>query len=103
LAGKPLIVYTIEAAQKASTLSRIVVSTDAEDIAEVALSCGVEVIYRPAHLAEDNSLTVPVIKHVLEERKNIVKPNKVVTLQPTSPPYVETNVIGALNVLQACR
>jgi len=99
LAGKPLIVYTIEAAQKASTLSRIVVSTDAEDIAEVALSCGVEVIYRPAHLAEDNSLTVPVIKHVLEQGKNIVKPDKVVTLQPTSPLRLGVHIDEAVDLL----
>jgi len=99
LAGKPLIIYTIEAAKKASTLSKIIVSTDAEDIAEVALNCGVEVVYRPAHLAEDGSMMMPVLEHVLETIKNKFEPSKVVTLQPTSPLRMGRHIDEAVRLL----
>ncbi len=99
LAGKPLLVYTIEAAQEASTVSKVVVSTDAEEIAEVALNCGVEVIHRPVHLAEDNSLTAPVLKHALQQIEGKIKPDKVVTLQPTSPLRTGKHIDEAVDLL----
>ena len=53
--GKPLIVYTLEAALKARRLSRLVVSTDDEEIASVSARNGVEVVARPAVLASDQT------------------------------------------------
>lgn len=86
LAGKPLIAYSIEAAQKASGLDRVVVSTDDEEIAEVSRRFGAEVIMRPAYLAEDKTPTLPVLQHVVETlAADDYVPDAVMTLQPTSP------------------
>lgn len=87
LAGKPLIVWTIEAALAAATLGRVVVSTDDEEIGAVAEKAGAEVIRRPAELATDTAPTEPAIFHVLEEleRAEGYQPDAVALLQCTSP------------------
>ncbi len=55
-AGKPLIAYAIEAAQRSSQIDRVFVSTDDREIADVAIQCGAEVPFmRPAFLAGDDS------------------------------------------------
>ena len=88
LAGKPLIAYTIEAAKKSRVLDRIILTTDDEKIAEVAKACGCEVPFmRPGDLAEDDTPTMPVIKHALGwlKDKEAYEPDAVMILQPTSP------------------
>lgn len=87
LAGKPLINYTIESAQKTKYLDKIVVSTDDKEIAEISVKTGVQVIKRPKKLATDNSLIMDTIRHVLNflSKKNKYVPDFVVILQPTSP------------------
>ncbi|MEL6737837.1 MAG: pseudaminic acid cytidylyltransferase [Pseudomonadota bacterium] len=66
-AGKPMIGYAIEAALASNTIEHVVVSTDDEQIAEVARESGAEVPFlRPAHLADDFTPTVPVIAHAIE-------------------------------------
>jgi CMP-N,N'-diacetyllegionaminic acid synthase len=99
LAGKPLLAYTIEAVLNSKTLSKVLVSTDSEEIAAVALSYGVEVVDRPAELAGDDTLVVPVIKHALQQTEII--PDKVVTLQPTSPLRLSRHIDEAVNLLSA--
>jgi CMP-N-acetylneuraminic acid synthetase len=84
LAGEPLIVHTLRAALAATTLDRVVVSTDDEEIAAVALSAGAEVVNRPAHLAGDDSPTEDALLHALETL-GPPEPEYVVTLEPTSP------------------
>ncbi len=99
LAEKPLLVYTIEAALNSKMLSKILVTTDSEEIAAVALSCGVEVVHRPAELACDDTLVVPVIKHALQQTE--ITPDKVVTLQPTSPLRLSRHIDEAVNLLSS--
>ena len=66
-AGQPIISYSIKAAKTAGLFDRIIVSTDSEEIAEVAKSCGAEVPFmRPAELADDFSVTVSVLLHALK-------------------------------------
>jgi CMP-N,N'-diacetyllegionaminic acid synthase len=88
LAGKPLIAYTIEAAQKARRLDRCVLSTEDEEIAEVARQWGADVPFmRPPELARDDTLVFPVLRHAmrwLEEHEGYV-PDYVLCLQPTTP------------------
>jgi len=88
LNGKPLIAYTIEAALQAKEISRVIVSTDYENIKEVALEYGAEVPFlRPDSLATDSSSSLDVFRYTinrLEEEGNIVI-NNFVVLQPTSP------------------
>lgn len=86
LGGHPLIAYTLASAAQAKSLDRVVVSTDDAEIAEVAMSCGVEVVWRPAELATDRSKTGEAVRHVLDELGRAgYRPDAVATLQPTSP------------------
>ena len=86
VAGKPLIGYTIEAAQRSRYLTQVVVSTDDREIAETASRFGARVLMRPVELAEDDTPMVPVLQHALAEmeRKAGVF-DMLVLLQPTTP------------------
>ena len=66
-AGKPIIGYSIEAALQSQLFERVIVSTDDQEIAEVAESFGAEVpMLRPAELADDFTGTNDVVKYCLE-------------------------------------
>lgn len=66
-AGKPMIAYAIEAAQRAGVFDRVIVSTDDAEIARIAAAAGAEIPFmRPAHLSDDITPTVPVIAHAIE-------------------------------------
>jgi pseudaminic acid cytidylyltransferase len=65
--GRPMISYSIEAAKKTGLFEKIIVSTDDEEIANIALKCGAEVPFmRPSELSCDNTPTAPVIAHALK-------------------------------------
>jgi CMP-N-acetylneuraminic acid synthetase len=87
-AGHPLIAYSISAGLQASTVTRVIVSTDDEEIAEISRRCGGSTPFmRPAELAQDNTLDLPVFQHALQwlaEHENY-HPEVVVQLRPTSP------------------
>jgi len=86
LRGLPLIGYTINAALAASSVDKIYVSTEDEEIASISLSFGAEVIYRPKELATDSATTLSVLQHAVAELSKIrYYPTVVMTLQPTSP------------------
>lgn len=87
LHGRPLIEWSILSARGAVRLGRVVVSTDSEQIAEVARHAGAEVPFRrPAQLALDTTPTEPVLIHALDELQLTgYQPDAVVLLQPTSP------------------
>jgi len=79
--GKPLIAWTIEAAQQSVLLDRWVVSTEDPEIARISRRYGAEILSRPPQLATDTTPTLHVLKHAL----NHVSADIVVLLQPTSP------------------
>lgn len=81
LCEKPLIAWTIEAAKRSKLLDRYVVSTEDEEIAEVAREYGAEVVYRPPELARDDTPTLPVLQDVLKK----IDADVIVVLQATSP------------------
>jgi CMP-N,N'-diacetyllegionaminic acid synthase len=87
LGGRPLIVWTIEAALAADGIDQLVVSTDDEEIAEIALAAGAEVPFlRPAELAADDTPTLPVVQHAVDAMAAAGSPpDAVCLLQPTSP------------------
>jgi CMP-N,N'-diacetyllegionaminic acid synthase len=86
LNGRPLIAYSIAAAQGASSVDRLVVSTDDGEIADVSRELGAEVRMRPAVLAADDTPTRDVLLHVVAEiAAEGYHPEAVLTLQPTSP------------------
>ena len=88
LGGSPLIAYSIAAGLQADCKPRVIVSTDDEEIAKAARAYGAEVPFlRPAELAEDRTLDLPVFAHALgwlAEHEGY-RPEIVVQLRPTSP------------------
>lgn len=66
-AGKPMIAYAIDAARNSRLFDHIVVSTDDDEIGEIARAHGAETPFRrPAALADDHTPTVPVVAHALQ-------------------------------------
>jgi pseudaminic acid cytidylyltransferase len=64
--GRPIIAYSIDAAASSGCFDRVVVSTDCEQIADVAVACGAEVPFiRPGELSNDVAPTISVIRHAL--------------------------------------
>jgi CMP-N-acetylneuraminic acid synthetase len=88
LDGHPLIAYSIAAGLQATQVARTIVSTDDEEISEVARSYGAEVPFlRPSELAGDDVPDLPVFEHALAwlEANEGYRPEIVVQLRPTSP------------------
>ena len=87
-AGHPLISYSIAAGLQAETVTRVIVSTDDEEIARVAREYGAETPFlRPPELAQDQTTDLPVFEHVLHwlDEHEGYYPDIVVQLRPTSP------------------
>ena len=103
LGGKPLIAYSIEAARAAKRLTRVIVSTDDEEIAEVSRRWGADAPFlRPAELATDAAKAVPVIQHALEEmeRRDDLVYDAVLMLQPTTPFRTGADIDRAIEILE---
>jgi len=85
--GKPMIAWSIEAALQSSCFERVIVSTDDEEIAEVALRLGAEVPFmRPDELSGDFVATIPVIKHAIQHLEaNQITPEWVCCIYATAP------------------
>lgn len=85
--GKPMIAWSIEAALASRCFDRIIVSTDDQEIVDVAKNCGAEVPFmRPQQLADDYAGTIPVIKHAIEQiMVTGESPNFVCCLYATAP------------------
>lgn len=87
-AGYPLIAYSILAGLRAKSVTRVIVSTDDEEIARVARKWGAELPFmRPAELAQDKTTDYPVMRHALDWLKENegYQPDIVLQLRPTSP------------------
>lgn len=101
LVGKPLLSYTIEAALKAETVNRVVVSTDDTAIADVATRCGAEVVKRPVDISGDTASSESALLHVLDvlnEEENY-QPDILVFLQCTCPLTLPEDIDGAIQLL----
>ena len=88
VAGRPLLAWTVEAALKSRFLSRVVLSTDDEEIARVGRAWGAETPFtRPAELAKDDSPHTGVILHALRwlQEKEGFRPTHFSVLLPTAP------------------
>lgn len=83
VAGRPLIAWTIQAAQKSKYIDRLILSSDSEEIINVASQLGCEAPFiRPSELALDDTPGVDVVVHALKQMPGY---DLVVLLQPTSP------------------
>jgi len=87
LAGHPLIAYTIVAAKESSVFDKIIVSTDSEEYAKIAIKYGAEVPFlRPFDFAGDTSPDIEWIKYTLEQSLNMNNEYDCFSiLRPTSP------------------
>lgn len=102
--GRPLLAYTCEAALGSRRLTRVVVSTDDEEIAAVGRACGVEVPFlRPADLAQAETPSLPVVLHALRwlREHDAWEADIVVLLQPTSPLRRARHIDEALDGMEA--
>ena len=88
LNGKPMLAYSIEHAVQSQWINRVIVSTDSEKYAQIAIDYGAEVPFlRPKEYAQDDSLDLEVFEHVLGElwKKEKYKADIIVQLRPTYP------------------
>jgi len=86
LNGKPVMLYTIDAAREAKSLDRIILSTEDEEIAQIGLEYGVEVIMRPHEYASDSSSIEMALRHtVIEVEKQGVFVRIIVPLYANVP------------------
>lgn len=96
LAGKPLVVWSIEAALKSKYIDKVIVSSEDDEILKISTEAKADIIKRPEELATDTATTFDVIKHVLD---NIKGYEYVVLLQPTSPLRNEKHIDEAIELL----
>jgi CMP-N-acetylneuraminic acid synthetase len=100
VAGKPLLAWTIEAALGASSIDRVVVATDDDEIARTAEQHGAETLRRPPELATDDALMSGVVAHAIDA---LSLDGIVVLLQPTSPLRRAEHIDAALALLADTR
>jgi CMP-N,N'-diacetyllegionaminic acid synthase len=101
IGGKPLIAWSIEAARGCARLSRVLVSTDSEEIADVARRYGAEVPFlRPAELAGDESPHILTSEHAITwlDAQPDGRPEYTLLLQPTSPLRSVADIEAALGL-----
>jgi CMP-N,N'-diacetyllegionaminic acid synthase len=102
LAGLPLIAHSIRCARLSPLISRTIVSTDSEKIAEVAGSHGADVPFlRPAELASDTAAMWPVVRHALAEaeKQEGKTYDAVLLLDPTTPGRIPADIEKAASLL----
>jgi len=98
LAGKPLIGYSIDAAKKSGIFSHVMVSTDSEKYADIAIGLGAEVPFlRSAETSSDTAGSWDVVKEVLRGYKEHF--DTVCLLQPTSPLRTDEDITGGYKLL----
>lgn len=101
--GKPMIAWSIEAAQQSGCFDKIVVSTDDAEIAEIARHLGAEVPFvRPPELSDDHTGTIPVIRHAIKwfnERGQVS--DQVCCIYATAPFVRESDIRHGLDVLNS--
>lgn len=97
LAGKPLIAWTIEEAKKSRYIDRLILSSEDDEIIEVAKQYGCEVPFkRPLELAQDDTPGIEPVLHAIEQCPGY---DYVVLLQPTSPLRTAEDIDGCIEKL----
>ncbi len=103
LCGKPLLAHSIEQARRSGVFDSIAVSSDADEILQVAHRYGADVLVkRPDAMATDTAPKCPAIKHCLETAEQLQRRRFeiVVELQATSPNRLPEDIIGAVRLLE---
>ena len=93
--GKPIIAYSIEAALKSNCFSQVIVSTDDDEISEVAKKYGAQIpFFRPDELSNDYATTIPVIKHAIEWMEDNKTPIENVCCLYATAPFILPQTIS---------
>ena len=103
-AGLPLIAHSIRMAALCPEIDRCIISTDSEEIADVARNHGGDVPFlRPAELAQDTTPMWPVLRHALTEieRTGQLRFGSLLLLDPTSPGRMPEDVVESLRILES--
>jgi YrbI family 3-deoxy-D-manno-octulosonate 8-phosphate phosphatase len=104
LQGHPLVAYSVTSALSAIGVTRTIVSTDSEAIAEVACAYGAEAPFRrPAAIAADDTVDLPLFEHALDwlwEHERY-RPQVVVQLRPTTPLRPRGLIDRAISLLES--
>jgi CMP-N-acetylneuraminic acid synthetase/3-deoxy-D-manno-octulosonate 8-phosphate phosphatase KdsC-like HAD superfamily phosphatase len=102
LAGKPLLAHSILHAKQTPSITRIVVSTDDDEIADVARQWGAEVVHRPTEISGDKASSESALLHTLDwlRANENYEPDLVVFLQATSPCRQPGEIQPAIDMLQ---
>jgi CMP-N,N'-diacetyllegionaminic acid synthase len=99
--GKPLIAYSIECAQKSKKISFLAVSTEDDEIADVAIEFQSPVIMRPQELAKDETPMLPVLQHALDQlEKEGLTFDLIILLQATSPLRTPDDVDNVISMFE---
>lgn len=100
LGGFPLIAWSIFAAKSCGLIDTVLVSTDDDEIAHIAMKYGADVPFkRPATLASDHATTVDAVADLLNNLNHISKcPDFVVLLQPTQPFRSQHSIVKSINL-----
>ncbi len=101
LCGKPLVAWTIEAAQAARRVDRVVISTDDDEIASVSRRYGAEVVMRPPEISGDLASSESALLHVLQalEQADGYHPPTLAFLQCTAPLTLPQDIDGTLRLV----
>jgi CMP-N-acetylneuraminic acid synthetase len=102
LNGKPLMVYSIEHALKSTFINRVIVSTDSEYYAEIALKSGAEVPFlRPSEISLDSSTDLEFFQHALSwlKKNEDYLSDICVQLRPTHPVRKIEDIDTMINLL----
>jgi len=100
--GKPIIAWSIELAIKSNCFDKVLVSTDDNEIADLAKDYGAEVPFvRPKKLADDYTATVPVVSHAIKwQIENYQKPHNICCIYPTAPLIFLNDLKRGLKILK---
>ena len=100
LAGKPLVLWTIQQAIASSSFDSILLSTDSDEIATLGKNSGIEVPFlRPASLATDDASSVDVVLHS-GQYLELAPEDIVCLLEPTSPLRCLGDIPNAIKLLE---
>lgn len=101
LCGKPMLAYILETARSIADIDKLIVSTDSEEVQQVARQCGADAPFiRPQELTADSVTTREVLEHAvswLEDNENY-SPDYVLLLYPTSPLIKRERIEAAIRI-----
>lgn len=101
LAGKPMLAHIVETALQVKGIDRVIVSTESEEVAEVAKKYGAEVPFRrPVELTKDDVTTREVLQYEVDQllEKESYVPDYVLLLYPTSPLLKKERIQEAVDI-----